>query len=70
MGTIYMVYEENSRLQYYNNNLDYYTLNTLLKCNMNTMTLHLKSSQNTHITKIKLIHLKSKNNDIFKAWNS
>jgi hypothetical protein len=27
MGTIYRVHEENPRLQYYNNNFDYYTLN-------------------------------------------
>jgi hypothetical protein len=67
MGTIYMVYEGNPRLQYYNNNLDYYTLNTLIKCNVNAMMLYLKGSQNTHITKIKLIHLKSKHNDTFEA---
>jgi hypothetical protein len=28
MKTIYRVHEGNLRLQYYNNNLDYYTLNT------------------------------------------
>jgi hypothetical protein len=64
---IYRVHEGNPILQYYNNNLDYYTLNTPLKCNVNAMILHLKSSQNTHTIKIKLIHLKSKNNDIFEA---
>jgi hypothetical protein len=26
----------------------YYIFNTPLKCNVNVMTLHLKSSQNTH----------------------
>jgi hypothetical protein len=41
MKTIYKVYEANPKLQYYNNNIDYYTLNTLLKCNVNTM--HLQS---------------------------
>jgi hypothetical protein len=28
MGTIYRVHERNPRLHYYNNTLDYYTLNT------------------------------------------
>jgi hypothetical protein len=59
MGTIYRVHERNPRLQYYNNNLDYYTLNTPLKCNVNAMTLYLKSSQYTHTIKIKLMHLKT-----------
>jgi hypothetical protein len=48
MGTIYRVHEENPKLHDYNNTLDYYTLNTSLKCNVNAMMLHLKSSQSTH----------------------
>jgi hypothetical protein len=45
---IYRVHEGNPKLLYYNNTLDNYTLNTPLKCNVNGMTLHLKSSQNTY----------------------
>jgi hypothetical protein len=42
MGTIYRVHEGNPRLHYYNNALDYYALNTPLKCNVNAMTTKTK----------------------------
>jgi hypothetical protein len=32
MGTIYRVYERNLGLQYYNNTLDNYTLNSCINC--------------------------------------
>jgi hypothetical protein len=52
MRTIYRVHEGSLRLQYYNNAFDYYTFNTLLKCKVNAVTLHLKTSQHTTKTKI------------------
>jgi hypothetical protein len=61
MGTIYRVHEGYPRLQYYNNNLDYYT-------SSNAMPLHLKSSQNT--PKIKLIYLYRAIKNVVEAYKS
>jgi hypothetical protein len=60
MGTIYRVHEGNPRLHYYNNVLDYYTLNTppqmQHECNDVAFEEFTKHTQ----LKRKLIHLKSK----------
>jgi hypothetical protein len=53
MGTIYRVHEENSRLQYYTNTLDYYTLNTPAPSQMQRECNDVAFEESTKHTQLK-----------------
>jgi hypothetical protein len=67
MGTINKVHEGNPRLHYYNNTLDYYTLDTnplQMQCECNDVAFEEFTK---HTTKMKPIHPKFKINDVVES---